>query len=457
MLLKRLFTIKINARFENSCFNIFTNYMKQFLLLLFILFNLFVKAQPVLTLSNAVNIAMQKNFDIQLSKNAVAAATENNHRSIAGANPTATLTISDQESMININQKLNTGVEITRNNATSNQLVGNATISMLLYNGNRVVATKKRLEQLQAQSQQQLNAQIQNTLAAVHTFFYDIVRQQAYIKALQQTIAVNEQQLQLIEVRKSVGMANNADLFQAQLDLNNRKQDLQTQELIVKNTKADLFTLLAIKPDTLLQIIDTIIVEKNMQLATIINSLSTNPAIQSINQQILINQQIEKEVTALRYPSIRANSGLNYFRNQAAGGQLLLNQNYGPFLNVGISFPFYNGGAVKRQEKIANINTQGVELQKQNTLVALENNVVKAYQTYTTNTNLMAAQQQNVTIALQLVQLALQRYELGQATIIELREAQRSYEDAAFKFINISFAAKVAEITLKQIANKLGI
>jgi outer membrane protein len=433
------------------------HYMKQLFFILLLFFGFSAKSQTILTLTDAVNIAVQKNFDIQLAKNTVAAATENNHRSIAGANPTATFTLSDQESMININQKLNTGVEITRNGATSNQLNGNATVSMLLYNGNRVVATQKRLQQLQAQSQQQLNAQIQNTIAAVYTNYYDVIRQQGYIKALQQTIAVNEQQLKLIEVRKSIGLANNADLFQAKLDLNNRLQDLQTQELIVKNAKADLFTLLTLQPDTNLVIKDSIVVDNTLQLTTVMNSLQNNPNIQAINNQITINQQIEKEVAALRYPTLRANGGVNYFRNQAAGGQLLLNQNYGPFINLGIVFPFYNGGAVKRQEKVAAINTQAATIQKQNTENTLQNAVVKAYQTYTTNTQLLTSQQQNVSIALNLVQLALQRYELGQATIIELREAQRSYEDAAYKLINISFAAKAAEISLKQISNSLGV
>ena len=55
---------------------------------------------------------------------------------------------------ININQKLNTGTEITRDGATSNNLTANVSGTMLLYNGYRVVATKKRLEILQQQSEQ---------------------------------------------------------------------------------------------------------------------------------------------------------------------------------------------------------------------------------------------------------------------------------------------------------------
>jgi hypothetical protein len=62
---------------------------------------------------------------------------------MAGGLPTVTASASDQESVVNINQKLNTGVEISRNGATSNNLSANVSGSMLLYNGYRVVATKK--------------------------------------------------------------------------------------------------------------------------------------------------------------------------------------------------------------------------------------------------------------------------------------------------------------------------
>jgi outer membrane protein len=263
-----------------------------------------------LTLQDAINISLKNSFDIQIAKNNVDINKINNNMGIAGGLPTVTGTASDQESVVNINQKINTGTEINKTGATSNNLNANATGTMLLYNGYRVITTKKRLEQLQAQSQQTLNAQIQNTIAAVMTKYFDVVRQQAYIKTLQQSIDLSKKQLELIEVKQSIGLANNANLFQSQIDLNTRQQDMQTQQLIVNQATTDLLNLLNVKPDSSVTIKDTIVVDATVQLDEVMNAINQNPQILFLDQQIKINQLIEKETAAQRYPSLRANTGI---------------------------------------------------------------------------------------------------------------------------------------------------
>ncbi|MFY7899619.1 MAG: TolC family protein, partial [Chitinophagaceae bacterium] len=166
--------------------------------------------QQLLTLEKAINTALQNNFDIQIAKNNVSISTVNNHIGVAGGLPTITGTITDQESVVNINQQLNTGTKIQRNGAASNNLNGNITASMLLFNGYRVVTTKKRLEALQLLSEQQLNAQIQNTIANVMTRYFDVVRQHNFLKTTLQSIDVSKKRLEIIETRKSVGLANDA-------------------------------------------------------------------------------------------------------------------------------------------------------------------------------------------------------------------------------------------------------
>ncbi len=64
---------------------------------------------------------------------------------------------------------------------------------------------------------------------------------------------------------------------------------------------------------------------------------------------------------------------------------------------------------------------------------------------------------ENNGIAAALHQLTLQRFELSAATIIEVREAQRSFVEAGYRLVNLSYSAKVAEIELKRLASQLGI
>ena len=93
------------------------------------------------------------------------------------------------EQITNVNQSLNTGTHIQRNGTRANSASANVEGSILLYNGMRVVATKKRLEELEKQNQEYLNATIENTIATVMTQYYDVVRQQSYLQTLDTSIA----------------------------------------------------------------------------------------------------------------------------------------------------------------------------------------------------------------------------------------------------------------------------
>lgn len=77
------------------------------------------------------------------------------------------------------------------------------------------------------------------------------------------------------------------------------------------------------------------------------------------------------------------------------------------------------------------------------------------YQTYVSSLQQLATQKENYDLSRQLLDLTLQRFQLIQATIIDVREAQRSFEDAGYRMINLNFAAKSAEIELKRISNTL--
>ncbi|MBS1627642.1 MAG: TolC family protein [Bacteroidetes bacterium] len=434
--------------------------MKKYFAIIFTFISIAGNTQTRLTLDEAINIALKNNYDIQISKSNVDINKINNNYGVAGGLPIVTGTVSNQESVVNINQKVNSSVgvlNIDRNGASSNSLNTNVSGSILLYNGLSVVANKKRLEKLEQQSQQQLISQIQTTIASVSTKYFDVVRQTFYLKSLQYSINLSKKQLELVEIKKNVGMANNADLFQSQIDLNARLQDYKAQELIVSQTKADLLTLLTIKPDSSIIITDTIIVEKDIILENILNNINANADLISADNQIQINELIEKQVAAQRYPALRFSTGVSFGRTVNGGGQILLNQSYGPFAGLSVGIPIYNGGVYKKQQQVAQVNTKIAQTQKQSLLLSLQNNAVKTYQAYTNNLSQLAMQQNTYNISLQLVQLTQQRYQLAQATILELREAQKSYEDAAYRLINLSFAAKAATIELKRLENKLGL
>jgi outer membrane protein TolC len=55
----------------------------------------------------------------------------------------------------------------------------------------------------------------------------------------------------------------------------------------------------------------------------------------------------------------------------------------------------------------------------------------------------------------QLVDIVMQQFHVNQATILEVKTAQTSFENAAYLLVNLQFSAKVAEIGLKQLTYSL--
>jgi outer membrane protein len=412
-------------------------------------------AQQALTLPDAINIALKNSLDIQLQKKNTLIAGTNNYIGMAGGLPLVTGSASDNESVTSVRQTRNTGEKINGNNATGNSAAAGVTGSMLLYNGGRVIATKKRLQQLQLQSEDLLNSQVQNTMASVMTAYYDVVRQQGYVKTIDLAIDVAQKKLDIIKARQDAGLANNADLFQAQVDLNNLVQSRESQLLIIKQSHTELLRLLTLRPDSIIEVRDTIVVDSLLTLDVVMNSLHSNFDVQAAGEQIKINSLIVTETGALRYPTVRANGGYSYSRTQSQVGNLTLNQSYGPFIGVTLNVPIYNGSVYKRQQKVAEINTDIASIQKDILLRDYSSNIVKSYNSYILNLRQLDTQKKNYELSQKLLDLVLQRFQLRQATIVDLAQAQQSLITAGYSVINLSYAAKASEIELKRVSNQL--
>ena len=430
--------------------------MKKIFISMVFFFPLLGAAQTTVTLKSAIDTTLNNSFDIQIAGNNLEISKINNTYGVAGGLPSVNASVSDNQSITNVNQKLNSGVEIKKPSASGNTLNSSATVGMILFNGLKVKATKGRLSYLQQQSELQLNIQIQNTIATVMAKYYDIVRQQEYLKIIQSSLDVSQKKLDIVTERKNVGMANDADYLQALIDVNTAQQNLKNQQLVVEQTKTDLLQIMSQKQFYPFLVNDSIVVDKSIELNAITSYLSQNPQYLAAEQQIRINEQVVKEVAALRYPSLRLNTGYNVNRSQNSAGLTLLNQSYGPSAGLTMQIPIYNGNAYKVQKETAEFNVDNAKLQQESLLNTLTSGAVKTYQSYSTTLQQLDAQKNTIELSGKLIKVVLQRFQVNQATILDVKAAQASYENTGYQLINLNYAAKIAEIELKRLTYQLG-
>ena len=261
--------------------------------------------------------------------------------------------------------------------------------------------------------------------------------------------------LDIVKKQQRVGVANDAELFQSQVDLNTQIQNLQAQQLVVEQGKTDLLTLLTLKPDSVVLIHDTILVDVSMRLDSILAAVQQNPDVQAAYQQITIDQYIEKEVGAQRYPALLLNAGYNFSHTVNAAGFSLLNQSYGPYIGLGLTIPIFNGNIYRKQQQVAGINVKIASLQRDTLLLGINSSAVKGWQAYRNNLRQLETAKENYDLSQKLLDLVLKRFQYKQATIVDVKNAQQSFENAGFLMINVSYAAKVSEIQLRRLANRL--
>ncbi|MEI9810853.1 MAG: TolC family protein [Bacteroidota bacterium] len=133
----------------------------------------------------------------------------------------------------------------------------------------------------------------------------------------------------------------------------------------------------------------------------------------------------------------------------------MFNQRSGPAAGFTIGIPIYNGSIYKRQQKIAEIDVRNAALQKDILIRDFTAGAVRTYQSYASTLLQIETQQKNVELAQKLLDLALLRFQLRQATIVEVRQAQESFENASFTLTNLSFTGKSSEIELQRLVNQI--
>jgi outer membrane protein TolC len=424
--------------------------------LLGLLFSQEINAQNNLSLKEAVTIAIQNSYDIKLVENNLSIAQNNNNYGVAGGLPTVTANGTNNNTLTTINQTFpDASRNTTRSGVDGSTLNGGLTATMILFNGYRIAATKDRLESIQKQTEAALQVQMLNTSSTVMQQYYNVIRQLAFLKTIEKSIEASEQRVAIVKTRQELGVANQADLLQSSLDLNALLQAKQNQLLVLDQVKADLFNSMVVPANSNYVFTDSIQVDQKMILSDVESKMKAHPLLQSAQQLINVNQFLEKETKALMYPTLRANSGFNYNSNKSTAGFILLNESYGPFLGFNLSIPIYAGTANKRAYKNAQINTVNSKIQYDNTAQNLSTELFKTYQNYQNSLKQTPVEIENYKMSDALLSLVMERFKLGEATIVDVKQAQQSFETAGFRLTSLQFSAKIAEIELKRMSNQL--
>jgi outer membrane protein len=428
------------------------------LLSLICLINITAFAQvPVkLTIEEAIQIAVEKNFDVVIEKNAQQIGKINNNWGTAGLYPNINITGSTGIASNNLEQKLSNGTTIKKNGAILRNINAGFAVSWRIFDGMKMFATKKRLEELETMGELTFRRQINATVFDVIAAYYQIVQLNQQKKALQETIKFFEERKQIAESRFTIGTAPKTDFLQAQVDLNQQKGNLLSIENSVRIAKANFNNLLSRTPETAFD------VQELIQPDATISFTSLQQKSQTDNYDLLLAQsslsilvQQKKEIISQRLPSVTLNGSFNLAQSKNDAGFTLYNRNLGPSGNVGVAIPIFQGGNIKRQERVADINIKNQQVVIDQLKNQVNTSLVSAYYNFQNAVNLVDLEKSTLLLIQENNVIATERFRKLAITSLELRQVQLDYINGQTRYINALYMAKLAEAEMKLLAGDL--
>lgn len=434
--------------------------IRNFLLFGLIFTGSVLHAQKKLTLEEAVATALQNNYDIKIARNdSLVAALDYSYRYGAFV-PQINATVNVLWNTNNLKQTLADGSKREQNNLKSNNVISALNLNWVLFDGLKMFATLEKSAQFVKLGELTIKNQVTNTVAEVINNYYLIAAQKQQLKAIREVMIVNEERVKLAQNRLDIGVGIKPDLLQSKVDLNAQKANILTQETLIAQLKEQLNQKMNVQTRTEYDVLDSIPITYDLSLGEIQNGIeATNPFLLVAQKNIDIAGITLKERKAEQFPILSFNSAYNYSvaKNKAVinNFSLLYNQNHGFNYGFSLAIPILNNFNTRRLIKQAKLDINYRQLLYDNQRSQLNLGVTNAFIAYEQQKKALALEEENILLAKENVEIIVQTLRLGASTIIQLREAQQSLENAYTRLITARYNTKLAETELMRLKGSL--
>lgn len=418
-----------------------------------------LSAQQLLTLQDAIAIALERNYEIRLSRNdSAVAALDYSYRNMVfypRLNATA------GTNWVRNNQKQEfTDSPDRQGNVATNNLNASLALNWTLFDGLRMFATRDKAEEYIRLGELTIKEQVINTVADVVNTYYSIVRQKQQLRAIEEQMSISQTRVELAQRKLDIGVGAKPDVLQSQVDLNAQRAAQLQQQTLIRQLKETLNQLIAPAPDgsgsemtTEYDVSDEIPISEALSLEEIRRDMEQrNPTLQVLSKNIDIANLTLEEYRADRLPRLDFNATYNFTRtnNDIALNPFLpiFNRNRGFNFGFTVTAPILNYKNTSRliEQQELNIGFQHMILQNQKSLLSLS--IQNAYHDFEFQKQALTLEEENILLARENVEIILETYRLGNSTYLQLREAQKSLEDAYTRLIAARYNTKVAETEL---------
>jgi outer membrane protein TolC len=406
--------------------------MKPFFLLIFLAIFSIADAQNIMTVDDALKIALKNNYGILIASNDAAISKTNNTIENAGMTPNVSLTGSGSYNPKNTTsyRSINSGVEL----------------SWTLFDGGKMFVTKNKLNEIQTLGEIQFKDKVLQTQYSVVSAYYDVVRQKQQLNSINEIINYNKELVRILQTSFDGGSVRKSNLLQAKIDLNVYTENFINQEFTIDAAKKYLNELLGVSSDSTFEVSESIPTNFSFNKSELLQKLSiTNTSILSFQKQMDVAKLGLKEYNKARFPQISFKAG--YYISQIDNAS----SKFGPQFGGSILIPIYQSGKIRRQISTAKLDVLSAEYDLENIKLQVKNDLLNAITQFENQQRLQVIEKENNALTKENLEISLQRMKLGQTTSLEVHLAQENYVQSCTRLINFEYNLKVAETKLRQL------
>jgi outer membrane protein TolC len=414
----------------NIKMNMKNNIKKTLGLLLLLPFFSFSQPANLLTIEQAIEIALENNFSIKITKNTeeIVLATLGS----AGKLPSLGLTG-------NLSGTENTDV------------MANASIDLgwTIFDGLAMFAVYNSLRFSDKITEIDFRATVENVIRQVINQYYLIVSNEQLLKSIKQSLEVSQARFDYVQAKHEIGSASRLEVLNARVDFNTDSSTYRRSLEQILSAKTNLNQLLARAVDTDFTIVSEIPYTKSLDFSEIhVKAILQNTDLNVVRLQTMIADESKKEMNALLMPTIRVNAGYEFYNSNL--------NNRGFYYGATARMNLFNGLETQRRRRNARLAYESAQFAEEASLLNLETQLRLNFINYETNRDLVSLETENIEVAKQNMDISLERYQLGNLSALELREAQRNYLNAINRYTESLYLTKLSETILLQLAGELG-
>ncbi len=437
-----------------------------FFLLLLVTFTVSVHSQTekrpvvesVIDLRECLRIGLENNFDLQIARNEELISDNNVTLGNAGYLPEVSLNSGYNFRSSNSDQFPAGDTEVVENrNSNTQTLDAGVNLNWSIFEGFRVQTNYRRLKELQSVGELYTRLEMEKLIAGLTAEYYNYVQQQIRLGNLQYAVSLSKERLRIVEARYQVGSLSRLDLQQARVDFNADSSLLIQQYEILNRSRIKLNELMGTDVESQFLAVDTtILFNKSLAKEELFDrTMAHNTFLQLSETNLTLSELELKNLRSRNYPYLRLNSGYGFTHFNYNTGNLDRQRNWGPNVGITLGYTLFDGFNRKREQKNQQVRIRNRELEVERDKLVIESDFANMWMAYQNNielTNLEIESLENATIN---YEIAMERYQIGDLSGLELREAQNSLLEAEQRLLTALYNTKLYEISLMQISGKI--